>query len=313
MTSNALSTQPPPASPHRTHLDCLEDESIYIMREVAAEFANPVLLYSIGKDSAVLLHLLTKAFFPSPPPMPLLHIDTGWKFQDMYRFRGEVAKRSDLELRIHKNPDGLAKGLSPLVHGSKMFTDVMKTQGLLQALTIGKFDAAIGGARRDEETSRAKERVFSFRNQSHVWDPKNQRPELWSLYNARINQGESVRVFPLSNWTELDIWLYIHRENIAVVPLYFAAQRSVIERDGTLLMLDDDRLSLRPGEIARSEEIRFRTLGCYPLTGAIRSSAKTVPAIISELINSRNSERQGRLIDQDAPASMEQKKREGYF
>jgi sulfate adenylyltransferase subunit 2 len=297
----------------RSHLDWLEAESIYIMREVAAEFANPVLLYSIGKDSAVLLHLLTKAFYPSKPPMPLQHIDTGWKFREMYAFRDQLAKRADIELRVHKNPDGLAQGLSPLVHGSKVFTDVMKTQGLLQALKLGQFDAAIGGARRDEEVSRAKERVFSFRNQSQAWDPKNQRPELWNLYNTRIHQGESVRVFPLSNWTELDIWMYIYRENIPVVPLYFAAPRPVIERDGTLLMLDDERLVPRPDEVVRTEEIRFRTLGCYPLTGAIRSSAKSVPAIIAEMLQSRNSERQGRLIDQDAPASMEQKKREGYF
>lgn len=302
----------PPAR-QRTHLDALEAESIYILREVAAEFANPVLMYSIGKDSAVLLHLLTKAFYPARPPMPLLHVDTGWKFQQMYALRDQIATRKDLRLIVHKNPDGLARGLSPLEHGSKYFTDVMKTQGLLQALNAGKFDAAIGGARRDEEASRAKERVFSFRNSEHVWDPKRQRPELWNLYNTRINKGESVRVFPLSNWTELDIWLYILRESIPVVPLYFAETRPVVERAGTLIMQDDARLVLAPGEQLRHESVRFRTLGCYPLTGAVRSTASTVDEIIAEMLQSKQSERQGRLIDQDSPASMEQKKREGYF
>ena len=299
--------------PARTHLDWLESQGIEIMREVAAEFANPVVLYSIGKDSAVLLHLLIKAFYPAKPPMPLQHIDTGWKFQAMYAMRDQIVKQYGVDLRVHKNPDGLARGLSPIEHGAKVFTDVMKTQGLLQALSIGKFDAAIGGARRDEEASRAKERVFSFRSSSNAWDPKNQRPELWNLYNTHIHKGESVRVFPLSNWTELDIWLYIQRENIAVVPLYFAQDRPVVERDGTLIMLDDERFTLRVGETARTEKVRFRTLGCYPLTGAVHSNASSVPEIIAEMLQSRSSERQGRLIDHDASASMEKKKREGYF
>lgn len=297
----------------RSHLDWLEAESIHILREVAAEFSNPVMLYSIGKDSAVLLHLLRKAFYPAPPPMPLLHIDTGWKFREMYALRDQLAADPTLEVRVHKNPEGLARGLSPLVHGSKIFTDVMKTQGLLQALNADKYDAAIGGARRDEEASRAKERVFSFRNQAQAWDPKNQRPELWNLYNTRLHAGESVRVFPISNWTELDVWLYIHRERIPVVPLYFAAPRPVLERDGTLLVQDDERLQPQAGEVLQTELVRFRTLGCYPLTGAVRSQARDVPAIISEMLQSRRSERAGRLIDQDASASMEQKKREGYF
>lgn len=297
----------------RSHLDWLEAESIHILREVAAEFSNPVMLYSIGKDSAVLLHLLRKAFYPAPPPMPLLHIDTGWKFREMYALRDQLAADPALQVRVHKNPDGVARGLSPLVHGSKIFTDVMKTQGLLQALNAGKYDAAIGGARRDEEASRAKERVFSFRNQAQAWDPKNQRPELWNLYNTRLHAGESVRVFPISNWTELDVWLYIHRERIPVVPLYFAAPRPVLERDGTLLVQDDERLQPKAGETLRTELVRFRTLGCYPLTGAVRSQARDVPAIISEMLQSRHSERAGRLIDHDASASMEQKKREGYF
>ena len=305
-----ISAKPKPA---RSHLDWLESQSIEIMREVAAEFANPVLLYSIGKDSGVLLHLLIKAFYPAKPPMPLQHIDTGWKFKAMYQFRDQIAKQYGLDLRIHKNPDGLARGLSPIEHGAKVFTDVMKTQGLLQALNIGKFDAAIGGARRDEEASRAKERVFSFRSASHTWDPKNQRPELWNLYNTHIHKGESVRVFPLSNWTELDIWLYIQRENIPMVPLYFAEERLVVERDGTLIMLDDERFVLRPRETPRLENVRFRTLGCYPLTGAVHSNATNVPEIIAEMLQSRSSERQGRLIDHDASASMEKKKREGYF
>ncbi len=299
--------------PARSHLDWLESQSIKILREVAAEFSNPVLLYSIGKDSGVLLHLLIKAFYPAKPPMPLQHIDTGWKFQAMYQFRDQITQKYGLDLRIHKNPDGLARGLSPITDGAKVFTDVMKTQALLQALSIGQFDAAIGGARRDEEASRAKERIFSFRSTSHAWDPKNQRPELWNLYNTHLHKGESVRVFPLSNWTELDIWLYIQRENIPMVPLYFADERWVVERDGALIMLDDDRFVLRTGEKPRLEKVRFRTLGCYPLTGAVHSNAGTVKEIIAEMLQSRSSERQGRLIDHDASASMEKKKREGYF
>ena len=313
-TSEIVATpQTAGVKPARSHLDWLESQSIEILREVAAEFANPVLLYSIGKDSAVLLHLLIKAFYPAKPPMPLQHVDTGWKFKAMYALRDQVVKQFGVDLRVHKNPDGLARGLSPIEHGAKVFTDVMKTQGLLQALSIGKFDAAIGGARRDEEASRAKERVFSFRSSANAWDPKNQRPELWNLYNTHIHKGESVRVFPLSNWTELDIWLYIQRENIAVVPLYFAEERPVVERDGTLIMLDDERFTLRDGEIVRTEKVRFRTLGCYPLTGAVHSNASSVPEIIAEMLQSRSSERQGRLIDHDASASMEKKKREGYF
>ena len=312
-SENAATAQTAGVKPARSHLDWLESQSIEILREVAAEFANPVLLYSIGKDSAVLLHLLIKAFYPAKPPMPLQHVDTGWKFKAMYALRDQIVKQYGVDLRVHKNPDGLARGLSPIVHGAKVFTDVMKTQGLLQALSIGKFDAAIGGARRDEEASRAKERVFSFRSSSNAWDPKNQRPELWNLYNTHIHKGESVRVFPLSNWTELDIWLYIQRENIAVVPLYFAEERPVVERDGTLIMLDDERFTVRDGEVVRTEKVRFRTLGCYPLTGAVRSNAGSVPEIIAEMLQSRSSERQGRLIDHDASASMEKKKREGYF
>jgi sulfate adenylyltransferase subunit 2 len=301
------------ALPARTHLDYLESEAIYILREVAADYKNPVLMYSIGKDSAVLLHLLRKAFYPAKPPMKLLHVDTGWKFKDMYALRDKVAARADIELIVHKNPDGVAAGLNPQHHGAKHFTDVMKTQGLLQALNAHRFDAAIGGARRDEEASRAKERVFSFRNPQHAWDPKQQRPELWNLYNTKIHQGESVRVFPLSNWTELDIWLYIQREGIEIVPLYFAAERPVVERDGALLMVDDHRFELRSGEQIRTERVRFRTLGCYPLTGAIRSDANSIGGIIAEMQNARFSERQGRVIDHDPSASMEKKKREGYF
>ncbi len=313
VAANDTASAKPKPKPARSHLDWLESQSIEIMREVAAEFANPVLLYSIGKDSGVLLHLLIKAFYPAKPPMPLQHIDTGWKFKAMYQFRDQIAQKYGLDLRVHKNPDGFARGLSPIEHGAKVFTDVMKTQGLLQALNIGKFDAAIGGARRDEEASRAKERVFSFRSASHTWDPKNQRPELWNLYNTHIHKGESVRVFPLSNWTELDIWLYIQRENIPMVPLYFAEERLVVERDGTLIMLDDERFVLRARETPRLEKVRFRTLGCYPLTGAVRSNATNVSEIIAEMLQSRSSERQGRLIDHDASASMEKKKREGYF
>ncbi len=296
-----------------SHLDRLEAESIHIFREVAAEFSNPVMLYSIGKDSAVLLHLLAKAFYPAKPPIPLLHVDTTWKFRDMYAFRDTVAARYGVDLQVHINPEGLAQGVSPFTHGATVHTDIMKTQGLKQALDAGQYDAAIGGARRDEEKSRAKERVFSFRNAQHRWDPKAQRPELWDVYNTRIKKGESVRVFPLSNWTELDIWLYIYRENIPVVPLYFAAERPVVERDGGLIMVDDDRMPLREGETPMLKKVRFRTLGCYPLTGAIESDADTLEAIIAEMLIARTSERQGRMIDHDQSASMEKKKQEGYF
>ncbi|MBI2396424.1 MAG: sulfate adenylyltransferase subunit CysD [Xanthomonadales bacterium] len=296
-----------------THLDRLEAESLHILREVAAEFARPVMLYSIGKDSSVLLHLLRKAFHPAPPPIPLLHVDTGWKFRDMYALRDSVPARYGVELRVHINPDGLRDGVGPFTHGSAEHTRIMKTEGLKQALEGGGFDAAIGGARRDEEASRAKERVFSFRSSAHRWDPKRQRPEPWNLYNTRIAPGESVRVFPLSNWTELDIWLYILRERIPVVPLYFAAERPVVERDGTLILVDDDRLPLHPRETPQLRRIRFRTLGCYPLSGAIESAADSLEAVIAEMLVARQSERQGRLIDGDAGASMEQKKQEGYF
>jgi len=297
----------------RSNLRRLEAESIQIIREVAAEFRNPVMLYSIGKDSAVMLHLAMKAFYPSKPPFPLMHIDTTWKFREMIRFRDDMAKRLGLDLIVHTNADGLAQGINPLDHGSSVHTQVMKTEALKQALTRHGFDAAFGGARRDEEKSRAKERVFSFRTATHGWDPKHQRPELWNLYNARVSQGESIRAFPLSNWTELDIWQYILTENIEIVPLYLAAPRPVIERDGMLIMVDDDRLKLRPGEVVRERMIRFRTLGCYPLTGAIESEADTLPAIVREMLIARTSERQGRLIDRDESASMEKKKREGYF
>ncbi len=296
-----------------THLDRLEADGIHIIREVAAQFQKPVMLYSIGKDSAVMLHLAMKAFFPAKPPFPLLHVDTGWKFKEMIAFRDALAARLGLELLVHTNPDGLARGIGPVSHGSAVHTDVMKTQGLKQALDKYGFDAAFGGARRDEERSRAKERVFSFRDRNHGWDPRNQRPELWNLYNGRISPGESIRAFPLSNWTEQDIWAYIARENIPIVPLYFAKPRPVVERDGTLIMVDDDRLPLHPGEIPQMRWVRFRTLGCYPLTGAIDSRADTLEAILAELASARLSERQGRLIDADAGASMEQKKREGYF
>jgi sulfate adenylyltransferase subunit 2 len=309
----SLSESPASVFVQRTHLDALESEAIYILREVVAEYKNPVLMYSIGKDSAVLLHLLRKAFFPAPPPLKLLHVDTGWKFQAMYQLRDKIAADKNLSLIVHKNQQGVDAGLNPQVHGAKHFTDVMKTQGLLQALNQHGFDAAIGGARRDEEASRAKERVFSFRNSAHAWDPKQQRPELWNLYNTMIHKGESVRVFPLSNWTELDIWQYIARENIEIVPLYFAAKRPVIERDGALIMADDARLQLRPGEVIREELVRFRTLGCYPLTGAIQSNADSIEKIIEEMQHARFSERQGRVIDHDPSASMEKKKREGYF
>jgi sulfate adenylyltransferase subunit 2 len=299
--------------PSLSHLDRLEAESIHILREVAAEFRNPVLLYSVGKDSSVLLHLLLKAFAPAPPPIPLLHVDTRWKFREMIAFRDRRVAETGTELRVHINPDGIAQGIGPISHGATVHTDVMKTQGLKQALDQYAFDAAIGGARRDEEKSRAKERVFSFRNDKHRWDPKRQRPELWNVYNARIDKGESVRAFPLSNWTELDIWLYIYREGIPVVPLYFAAERPVVERDGALILVDDERLPLRAGETPQLKKVRFRTLGCYPLTGAIESEADTLEAIIAEMLVTTSSERQGRVIDQDPTASMEKKKLEGYF
>jgi sulfate adenylyltransferase subunit 2 len=296
-----------------SHLDRLESESIHIIREVAAEFRDPVLLYSIGKDSAVMLHLAMKAFAPGKPPFPLLHVDTTWKFREMISFRDETAKRLGLDLIVHINQEGVTRGIGPFSHGSKVHTDVMKTDALKQALDKYGFDAAFGGARRDEEKSRAKERVFSFRSKSHRWDPKNQRPELWNLYNTRVSKGESVRVFPLSNWTELDVWQYIHREDIPIVPLYFAAERPIVRRDGVLVMVDDERLPLEPGETPEMLRVRFRTLGCYPLTGAVESEATSVADIILELLQSRHSERQGRVIDQDQIGSMEKKKQEGYF
>ena len=296
-----------------SHLDRLEAESIHILREVAAEFRNPVMLYSIGKDSSVLLHLLMKAFAPARPPIPLLHVDTTWKFREMIAFRDQITDRYNVDLRVHINEDGVRQGIGPFSHGATVHTDVMKTQGLKQALDAGRYDAAIGGARRDEEKSRAKERVFSFRSAQHRWDPKNQRPELWNLYNTRIQNGESVRVFPMSNWTELDVWLYIYRENIPVVPLYFAKERPVVERDGGLLMVDDERMPLHDGETPLMKRVRFRTLGCYPLTGGFESDADTLEAIIGEMLVARTSERQGRLIDHDPSASMEKKKQEGYF
>ena len=296
-----------------SHLDRLEAESIHILREVAAEFRNPVMLYSVGKDSSVLLHLLAKAFFPARPPIPLLHVDTGWKFREMIAFRDQRARETGVELRVHKNLEGVAQGISPISHGATVHTDVMKTQSLKQALDKWGFDAAIGGARRDEEKSRAKERIFSFRNAQHRWDPKQQRPELWDIYNTRIHQGESVRVFPISNWTELDVWLYIYRENIPVPSLYLAAERPVVERDGALIMVDDERLPLRDGETPAMKRVRFRTLGCYPLTGAIESDADTLEKIIAEMLVATTSERQGRVIDFDPTASMEKKKQEGYF
>jgi sulfate adenylyltransferase subunit 2 len=308
-----MSSLPSLLPPGLSHLDRLEAESIHILREVAAEFRNPVLLYSVGKDSSVLLHLLLKAFAPAPPPIPLLHVDTRWKFREMIAFRDRRVAETGTELRVHINPDGIAQNIGPISHGATVHTDVMKTQGLKQALDQYAFDAAIGGARRDEEKSRAKERVFSFRSDKHRWDPKRQRPELWNVYNARIDKGESVRAFPLSNWTELDIWLYIYRESIPVVPLYFAAERPVVERDGALILVDDDRLPLRDGETPRLKKVRFRTLGCYPLTGAIESEADTLEAIIQEMLVTTSSERQGRVIDQDPTASMEKKKLEGYF
>ncbi len=298
---------------HADHLDRLEAESIHIFREVAAQFERPVLLYSIGKDSAVLLHLALKAFHPAPLPFPVLHIDTTWKFREMIAFRNTIAEKFGLNLLVHTNPEGLADGVSPVTHGSATHTDIMKTQALRQALNEHRFDAAIGGARRDEEKSRAKERVFSHRTTEHRWDARNQRPELWNLYNGRLAPGESMRVFPLSDWTEIDVWHYIRREEIPVVPLYFAAERPVVERDGMIIMVDDDRLPLEPGEVPQQRRVRFRTLGCYPLTGAVESDAADLDDIIAELISSRLSERQGRLIDKDQSASMEKKKEEGYF
>ena len=296
-----------------THLQRLEAESIHIMREVVAEAENPVMLYSIGKDSAVMLHLAMKAFYPSKPPFPLLHVDTRWKFKEMYGFRDRMVKELGLDLLVHVNPDGIAKDINPFTHGSAIHTDIMKTEGLKQALDKHGFDAAFGGARRDEEKSRAKERIFSFRTEQHRWDPKNQRPELWKLYNARKHKGESMRVFPLSNWTELDIWQYIYLQNIPIVPLYYSAVRPVVSRDGTLIMVDDERMPLRPGEVPMMKKVRFRTLGCYPLTGAVESEAATLPEIIQEMLLTTTSERQGRMIDHDSAASMEKKKQEGYF
>jgi len=296
-----------------THLDRLEAESIHIMREVVAEAERPVMLYSIGKDSAVMLHLAVKAFYPSPPPFPLLHVDTTWKFRAMYEMRERMARELGFELIVHTNPEAVAAGINPFDHGSALHTDIWKTQGLKQALDKHGFDAAFGGARRDEEKSRAKERIFSFRSANHRWDPKSQRPELWRLYNAKKHKGESFRVFPLSNWTELDVWQYIHRENIPIVPLYFAAERPVVERGGALIMVDDERMQLAAGETPSMRKVRFRTLGCYPLTGAVESEAETLEAIIGEMLVSVTSERQGRVIDHDQAASMEKKKQEGYF
>ena len=299
--------------PSLSHLERLEAESIHIMREVVAECDKPVMLYSIGKDSAVMLHLARKAFSPATLPFPLLHVDTTWKFRAMYEMRNDVAKQAGIDLIVHVNEEGLKAGVNPFTHGSAVHTDVMKTQGLKQALDKHGFDAAFGGARRDEEASRAKERIFSFRAAGHRWDPKNQRPELWNLYNARKTKGETIRVFPLSNWTELDIWQYILIENIAIVPLYFAAPRPVVERDGALIMVDDDRMPLAPGEMPQLRRVRFRTLGCYPLTGAVESSATSVAQIVGEMLRTTTSERQGRVIDRDQSASMEKKKQEGYF
>jgi sulfate adenylyltransferase subunit 2 len=301
-------------SSHRlTHLRQLEAESIHIMREVAAEFEKPVMLYSIGKDSSVLVRLAIKAFHPAPVPFPLMHVDTTWKFREMISFRDKFTKENNLELIVHTNQEGKRDNINPFDHGSEKYTTVMKTQALVQALTKYGFDAAFGGARRDEEKSRAKERIYSFRDRFQQWDPKNQRPELWSLYNAKVNKGESIRVFPMSNWTELDIWQYVYLENIPIVPLYFAAKRPVVERHGSLIMVDDERMRLNPGETPMEKMIRFRTLGCYPLSGAIESTATSLPEIIREMLMTRHSERQGRLIDHDQAASMERKKREGYF
>jgi sulfate adenylyltransferase subunit 2 len=295
-----------------THLQRLEAESIHIMREVVAESEKPVMLYSVGKDSAVMLHLARKAFYPAPPPFPLLHVDTTWKFRDMYALRDKMARESGMQLLVYQNPEAKAKGINPFDHGS-LHTDLWKTEGLKQALSLYNFDVAFGGARRDEEKSRAKERIFSFRSASQRWDGKNQRPELWNLYNARKAKGESIRVFPISNWTELDIWQYIHLENIPIVPLYMAAVRPTVLRDGLILMVDDERFRLKPGEVPTPRSIRFRTLGCYPLTGAVESTADTLPAVIQEMLLTTTSERQGRAIDHDQTASMEKKKQEGYF
>jgi sulfate adenylyltransferase subunit 2 len=299
--------------PSGSHLSRLESEAIYIMREVVATCERPVMLYSIGKDSSVMLHVARKAFFPAPPPFPFLHVDTTWKFQEMIEFRERTARMYDLDLRVHTNPDGKRDGINPFDHGSQYYTQIMKTEALKQALDAGKYDAAFGGARRDEEKSRAKERIFSFRSENHTWDPKNQRPELWSAYNTRVNAGQSIRVFPLSNWTELDIWQYIKAEGIEIVPLYFAASRPVVQRSGQLIMVDDDRLPLEPGEQPENRRVRFRTLGCYPLTAAVESEAETLEDIVNEMLIARTSEREGRLIDHDETGSMEHKKREGYF
>jgi len=296
-----------------THLRQLEAESIHIIREVAAEFENPVMLYSIGKDSSVMLRLALKAFYPAKPPFPLMHIDTTWKFREMIEFRDRMAREHGFDLLIYTNQDGVDQGVSPFTHGSALYTDVMKTEGLKQALDKYKFDAAFGGARRDEEKSRSKERIYSFRSETHRWDPKNQRPELWNIYNARVKPGESIRAFPLSNWTELDIWQYIYLEEIPIVPLYYSKVRPVVERDGMLILMDDDRIKLLPGEKVQMKSVRFRTLGCYPLTGAVESDAATLPEIIQEMLLTRTSERQGRLIDYDSAGSMEKKKQEGYF
>ncbi|MGX9418687.1 sulfate adenylyltransferase subunit CysD [Vibrio sp. RC27] len=301
-------------SPARmTHLKQLEAESIHIMREVAAEFDNPVMLYSVGKDSSVMLHLAKKAFAPGIPPFPLMHVDTTWKFKEMIQFRDYMAEKLGMKLIVHQNPEGLAMNISPFVHGSSQHTDIMKTQGLKQALDKHGFDAAFGGARRDEEKSRAKERVYSFRDEHHRWDPKSQRPELWNVYNGKVNKGESIRVFPLSNWTELDIWQYIYLEQIEIPGLYLSAPRPVVERDGMLIMVDDERMELKEGEVVEEKMVRFRTLGCYPLTGAVESEATTLPEIIQEMLLTTTSERQGRAIDHDSSGSMEKKKREGYF
>ncbi|OOE39306.1 sulfate adenylyltransferase small subunit [Salinivibrio kushneri] len=296
-----------------THLKQLEAEAIHIMREVAAEFDNPVMLYSVGKDSSVMLHLAKKAFAPGVPPFPLMHVDTTWKFQEMYQFRDRMAEQAGMKLIVHQNPEGLAMSISPFTHGSSVHTDIMKTQGLKQALDQHGFDAAFGGARRDEEKSRAKERVYSFRDEHHRWDPKNQRPELWNIYNGKVKKGESIRVFPLSNWTELDIWQYIYLENIEIPGLYLSKPRPVVERDGTLIMVDDERMPLGEGEVPEHKMVRFRTLGCYPLTGAVESEATTLTEVIQEMLLTTTSERQGRTIDHDSAGSMEKKKREGYF
>jgi sulfate adenylyltransferase subunit 2 len=311
-----MSISPPARNgfvPRFTHLQQLEAEAIHILREVVAQCERPVMMYSIGKDSSVMLHLARKAFHPGPIPFPLLHVDTTWKFQEMITFRDRTADELGLELIVHTNPEGVAQGINPFEHGSKNYTDIMKTQALKQALTAGRFDGVFGGARRDEEKSRAKERVFSFRDRHHRWDPKNQRPELWSLYNGRVNPGESIRVFPLSNWTELDIWQYVWLEDIPIVPLYYSAPRPVVERDGVLIMVDDDRFQFEPGEQPEQRWVRFRTLGCYPLSGAVESTATTLPAIIQEMLLATRSEREGRVIDYDQSGSMEEKKREGYF